>query len=557
MRSFDWNKILTLNKEYLSDKQIVEQAEERGEEVPDWDKVAQTTVWERWAYYLYYNGVNNYSYVPAVIQNLATMDGWDPTNGAACDVQNGGPCVIQFGAGTLNVTSMVLFSQGISFFVQSILLPTIGALADYGSHGPKILLWITLISCAAQIGFLGFNSEGWTWWIALIVGIVVYVTYGASLVFYAAIFPRLSLNDPKVRTARREGMPPVEYSALESITRNHYSTISTTWSNIGFLLISVILIGVFQGLANLWGTDVNSLPNYSLSIASAVCGGFWLVCAIPWFFIEKKRPGVPLPSDQNYLTQGWVSTIKAFKECKRLPQTFWYLLGYFVLADAVNTTGQVVSAIQNQLVTFSGSLLTFFGLVQAIASIVGCLVFLYVQKYFNLKTKTMLQVSNVFTLLIPVWGCIGLGSQSIGFHDVREMWVYQVWFGIFTAPFYAYTQTVMSELIPQGKENMFFALFGIANKVSSFIGPTIIAAIINATNNQWSGFPICVFLQLVPICIIWRVNMKKAALDIKMYEEEERQKKLGEAGDGDSSGYMEDVNEQVEKKYEEKTEEFY
>jgi MFS-type transporter involved in bile tolerance (Atg22 family) len=111
--------------------------------------------------------------------------------------------------------------------------------------------------------------------------------------------------------------------------------------------------------------------------------------------------------------------------------------------DAVNTTGQVVSAIQNQLVNFSGPLLTFFGLVQAIASIIGCLAFLYVQKYFNLKTKTMLQVSNVFTLLIPIWGCIGLGTQTIGFHDVREMWVYQVWFGIFTAPFYAYTQTVM------------------------------------------------------------------------------------------------------------------
>jgi hypothetical protein len=53
MRTFDWNKILTLNKEYLSDNQVVEQAHERGEEVSDWDKVAQTTVWERWAYYLY------------------------------------------------------------------------------------------------------------------------------------------------------------------------------------------------------------------------------------------------------------------------------------------------------------------------------------------------------------------------------------------------------------------------------------------------------------------------------------------------------------------------
>lgn len=53
MKSLDWNRLLTLNKQYLSDQQIVDQAEERGEEVPEWDKVAQTTVWERWAYYLY------------------------------------------------------------------------------------------------------------------------------------------------------------------------------------------------------------------------------------------------------------------------------------------------------------------------------------------------------------------------------------------------------------------------------------------------------------------------------------------------------------------------
>lgn len=52
----------------------------------------------------------------------------------------------------------------------------------------------------------------------------------------------------------------------------------------------------------------NLLLRFSLSIASALCGGFWLICAIPWFFIQKKRPGVPLPKGQSYLTQGWVST---------------------------------------------------------------------------------------------------------------------------------------------------------------------------------------------------------------------------------------------------------
>jgi hypothetical protein len=52
--------------------------------------------------------------------------------------------------------------------------------------------------------------------------------------------------------------------------------------------------------------------------------------------------------------------------------------------------------------------------------------------------------------------------------------------------------------------------------------------------------------------------MKKAALDIKMYEEEERQKKLAESQDGNSSGYKEEIHEPVEKNIDnEKTEEFY
>lgn len=194
----------------------------------------------------------------------------------------------------------------------------------------------------------------------------------------AAIFPRLALNDPKVRTARREMMPPAEYSALESITRNHYSTISTTWSNIGFLMISVILIGVFQGLAKSWGTDANSLPNFSYVFQFEPIGIYYIslmalttgytdsplqvLCAVvsglsvPFLgSLSRKSDLASLfqvtkaiwpkvgflrkyhifkmvkQTDTDWLIWG-IHSIKAFKECRRLPQTFWYLLGYFVLA---------------------------------------------------------------------------------------------------------------------------------------------------------------------------------------------------------------------------------
>lgn len=40
------------------------------------------------------------------------------------------------------------------------------------------------------------------------------------------------------------------------------------------------------------------------------------------------------------------------------------------------------------------------------------------------------------------------------FHNVWEFWVYNVVFGLFQAPYYAFSQTMMAELTPPGFDNM-------------------------------------------------------------------------------------------------------
>lgn len=52
------------------------------------------------------------------------------------------------------------------------------------------------------------------------------VSYGATLVFYAAVFPRLARYMPHVRKAREEDLregkiDQEEYDAVESLERNH------------------------------------------------------------------------------------------------------------------------------------------------------------------------------------------------------------------------------------------------------------------------------------------------------------------------------------------------
>jgi MFS-type transporter involved in bile tolerance (Atg22 family) len=116
------------------------------------------------------------------------------------------------------------------------------------------------------------------------------------------------------------------------------------------------------------------------------------------------------------------------------------------------------------------------------------------------------------------------------FHNVWEFWAYNVVFGLFQAPYYAFSQTMMAELSPPGFDNMvrltssllqytftpsptpclmnrdnlqFFGLFGLSNRASSMIGPNVIQAIINKSGNNWDGFPFLFVLCTSASLTIW------------------------------------------------------
>jgi MFS-type transporter involved in bile tolerance (Atg22 family) len=181
-----------------------------------------------------------------------------------------------------------------------------------------------------------------------------------------------------------------------------------------------------------------------------------------------------LPKGSNYATIGWKQVSLALREIRHLPQTFIYLIAFFLLADGLNTTGTLISIIQNNVVSFSFLEITYLGLSQAACSTFSTFGFWYIQKYFGFKTKHMFIVTNAFSVFIPFYGMLGMWTDRVGYHTVRDFWIYNILFGVFQAPYYAYAQTMMSEVTPRGYENMFFGLFGITNRAVGFLHAHII-----------------------------------------------------------------------------------
>jgi MFS-type transporter involved in bile tolerance (Atg22 family) len=88
---------------------------------------------------------------------------------------------------------------------------------------------------------------------------------------------------------------------------------------------------------------------------------------------------------------------------------------------------------------------------------------------------------------------------------------------------------MISEVTPRGKEFLFFSLFSIIGKTSSFIGPIVSSAIIDASpsHNNSTPFYFLFSLSLVSfLMLLFCVDLKKSRKEQEVFLEEEKRSLL-------------------------------
>lgn len=203
--------------------------------------------------------------------------------------------------------------------------------------------------------------------------------------------------------------------------------------------------------------------------------------------------------------------------------------GFFVLSDSLNTTVTVVATLQNSVVSYDVLTLNYLFIVGIAAQLAGIFGFWTIQKRFRLSTKNMFDAVMMGIVLLDLWGMIGIWTQSFGFHNKWEFWAYQVWYGIAVCPWYSYSQIMISEVTPRGKEFLFFSLFSIMGKTSAFIGPIVSSAIIDAdttptkAGNESLPFYFLFGLSVISMLLLFFfVDLKKSRIEQEKFLEEER-----------------------------------
>lgn len=521
--------------------------------------------WELWSYMIYSignSGLGPFNFAPSQFQNLLSQQATNVGAGQ-CGNDSQPDCRLMFMRKDRTVESIVLLSNGVSFAIQAVLVIAIGSFADYGKNRPYILIVCTVVAIAISFAWLGVTRPE-QWQIGTGLYTVGLIAYQLCLSYWTAAFPGLARDLPHMREARQKliedstiststdaksvndtkaapaeerpaqvltsdtgtdgPMTADKYSLLETMAINRISNVAFTVCSVGELIILAVIQGMLYGIH----ADRDKQSNTTaLSAVVAFSAAAWVLCAIPWFLLEKRRPGQPLPPGTSYLTAAVKQVFLAAKHLRRLRQTLIYLVFYFLFSDALNTTVTVIATLQNSVVSFSTTKLNLLLIVGIAAQGAGIYAFWLVQKRCKLSTLFMFCWVVFFTVVMQVWGFIGIFTQRIGFHHEWEFFLYQVFYGFAVCPFYAYGQTMIAEVTPKGSEFLFFSLFSIIGKTSAFIGPFVTQAIADDTGNASTPFYFLVALSLGSCVLLWPLDIKKSKIEqARFIEHDARDKNL-------------------------------
>ncbi|OGZ06811.1 MAG: hypothetical protein A3D65_00975 [Candidatus Lloydbacteria bacterium RIFCSPHIGHO2_02_FULL_50_13] len=155
-----------------------------------------------------------------------------------------------------------------------------------------------------------------------------------------------------------------------------------------------------------------------------------------------------------------------FKETlglRAFPSVLFFLAAYFLFNDAVSTAANNFSIFLEQVWHVSDTTKTFILLGILVTSALGGALSGILADRFGHK-RTLLFIVTGWVFILPM---VGLLQNFLLFIIATTLMGF--WFGAN----WAVSRSLMSRIAPQGKHNLIFAYFSLAERASSFIGPIV------------------------------------------------------------------------------------
>jgi UMF1 family MFS transporter len=384
--------------------------------------------------------------------------------------------------GTITAKSLFPYCISASVFVQVLLLPVLGAVADY-TNLKKPLMAVACYMGAAATCLLVLVT-GPRYLIGALLLIVANVSFGASLVLYNAYLNDITTED------RRDAVSSRGY-ALGYLG--------------GGLLLAANLVLV------LGATPLGMPRDLAVRLSLLSAGVWWGAFALVTFRRLKSRgPARPLPAGQSYLGIGLRELFRSVHDLRRLRRTLQFLIAYMGFNNGIQTVIAVASVFLAQELFVSRGRATDEAFLMALVLMVQFVAFLGALLFERIAT--VIRTKNAILLSLFVWMAVVVYAYA-GLRTTRQAWGMGIVIGAVLGGSQALSRSLFSRMIPRGKEASFFSLYELSERGISWIGPFLFGLVVAATNSYRLAILSLIGLFIFGIAVLLFTDTEQAIRD--------------------------------------------
>lgn len=343
------------------------------------------------------------------------------------------------------------FCTAISVISMVVLLPVLGAIADYTSL-KKILMAIFCYAGVISGALLFFVTESYV--ACSLLFIVANMSFAAANVFYNAFL-------------------------IDITTEDNRDKVSSYGYGLGYLSGFIMLALNLLFISNAEGIGISTATAVRISFLAASL--WWGLFALVTFRLVRTRRAVKeVPATKNLVSVGFAEVWQTLKELRRLRHTARFLIAYLFYNDGIQTVILQSSVfISFEIFTSKGLpadnsfLIIIFGIAQ-ISAFAGALIFERIARFLGAKQ----------TIIVSLMIWCGIVIYAYGFFETKlQAYLMGAAIGMVLGSAQALSRSLYSQMIPAGRESSFFGLYEISEKGTSWMGQLMFTIIVGATGS--------------------------------------------------------------------------
>jgi UMF1 family MFS transporter len=384
--------------------------------------------------------------------------------------------------GAITATSLFPFCISTSVLLQVLLLPLLGAIADYSHLKKRLMIGFCYAGVAATC--LLYFVAGRRYVLGGLLLIAANFAFGVTIVLYNAFLNDITTED------RRDRVSSLGYA-------------------VGYLGGGLLLAGnlLLVSLADTIAISTGLAVRISLLSAGLWWGGFAL---FTFARLKTRAPARERPAGRSYFAIGLAELSRVLADLRRLPHTLQYLVAYMSFNDAIQTVIAIASVFLAQELFVARGLPVneafLMGLVLMVQFVAfgGALVFERIAAALNTKRAILLSLLLWTAIVIYAYGFL---------QTVAQAWMMGAALAVVLGGSQALSRSLYSRMIPAGHEAAFFGLYEITERGTSWIGPLIFGLVVGATGSYRQAILSLIVLFLAGMIVLLATDTDRAVHD--------------------------------------------